>query len=499
MRVMNYSARPRTILAALLIGLAPFAARAQSEQVVGWWSAQASHGGEQTEIVIHLAEENGKRTTLLTLPALGFWEMPFGAFEVSGNQVTMPDLHFTLTHDPARQVLQGTLSEDFVPVFKVEAEFHRIEPRAKPAPPHWNHPQPTVLWEFQADGPVWAGLERDADSGQLFVATDAGSVTALDAQGKKLWSAATGGKIRAQPTIVGKHVYVSSDDGFLYKLDKGDGATAWRTKIVNGGKPRLEFGEKEFRWDRYGSAVVTDGKRLYVGSRDGNVYALAANDGREIWRAPAGDMITGTPALHAGTVIFNSYDKHAYAVDADKGSLKWKRDLKGELPSDVVIANQVALIGSRAYELNALDLAGGEVLWHRYVWFSWIESPPHVRGGIAYFGTSDALKLFAYEVGNGRKVWERPLPGWSWSRPAVTEQRVYAAVVGAKAYSAPRDGAFVAVNRASGAIEWMHPVAPVEGAKQWGFGASPVASATAVYAADLTGRVFAFATHESTP
>lgn len=489
--------------AAGLIGWATLTAAAQTDSgvaaVVGWWSAQASHGGEQTEIVIHLAEDNGKRSTLLTLPALGFWELPFGSFEVNGTQVTMPDLHFTLTHDPARQILQGTLSEDFVPVFKVPAEFHRIDPRAKPAPTPWNHPRPTVFWEYQADGPVWAGIERDPSTGQLIVATDSGSAIALDAQGHKVWSVATGGKIRAQPTIVGQHVYVSSDDGFLYKLDKHDGKTMWRAKIVNGGKPRLEFGDKEFRWDRYGSAVATDGPRVYVGSRDGNVYALAAADGREIWRAQAQDMITGTPAVHGGKVIYNSYDKHVYAVDARDGSLKWKRDLLGELPSDVVIAGQLALIGSRAYELNAVDLTDGQVRWHHYVWFSWIESPPNVRDDIAYFGTSDALKLFAFEVASGRKAWERPLPGWSWSRPAVSEQRVFAAVVGAKAYSAPRDGAFVAVNRSSGAIEWLYPVAPVEGAKQWGFGASPALSETAVYAADLTGRVFAFATGEPDP
>jgi outer membrane protein assembly factor BamB len=487
-------------IAVLAIGLAPCATRAQTsstESVVGWWAAQASHGGEQAEIVLHLAEDGGKRTSLLTLPALGFWEMPFGAFEVKDNQVMLPDLHMTLTYDPAQQVLRGTLSEDFVPVFKVDAEFHRIEPRAKPALPQWNHPKPQVLWQYQADGPVWAGLERDPDTGQVIVATDAGSVTALDSNGRRAWSIATGGKVRAQPTIVDAHVYVSSDDGFLYKLDKRNGLTAWRTQIVNGGKPRLEFGEKEFRWDRYGSAVVTDGKRIYVGSRDGNLYALAADDGHELWRASAADMITGTPAVHAGQVIYNSYDKHVYAVDADDGKLRWKRDLQGELPSDVVIANQVALIGSRAYELNAVDLDDGAVRWNRYVWFSWIESPPNVRDDIAYFGTSDALKLFACEVESGRKVWERPLPGWSWSRPAVNDQHVYAAVVGAKAYAAPRDGAFVAVNRATGTIEWLHPVTPVEGAKQWGFGASPALSDSAVYAADLTGRVFAFAAGES--
>jgi len=160
------------------------------------------------------------------------------------------------------------------------------------------------------------------------------------------------------------------------------------------------------------------------------VYALEPASGREIWRFRTGDMVTGTPAVYGDFVIFNSYDKHVYAVKADDGSLQWKRDLKGELPSDVVIAGDRALIGSRSYDLSAIDLSSGEMRWQRYVWFSWIESAPNVRDGIACVGTSDALKLFAFDIRDGRM--------------------------------------------------------------QWGFGASPVATEQAVYAADLAGRVYAF-------
>jgi len=480
------------LIAALPVTAVVHAATLSATDLEGWWSAQASHAGDQTEIAIHFTEENGKHNVRLTIPVIGFWESPFGEFEIAGEQVTLKALKFSLTYDPTRQLLTGITPEEIVPVYRIPLEFRRAEPRPAPTPPKWNYPRPTQVWEYQGDGAIWAGLEYDPKSGQLIVGTDAGSAIALDAaSGRVNWMMGTGGRIRAQPTVLGQHVYVSSDDGNLYKLDQRTGSTIWRARIDQGSQPRLDLGDEKFRWDRYGSSVVADDKRLFVGSRDGNVYALDPVRGTEIWRFRTGDMVTGTPALHGDLVLFSSYDKHAYAVKAQDGSLQWKRGLQGELPSDVVIADDRALIGSRSYDLNALDPSSGEMRWQRYVWFSWIESAPIVRDGVAYVGTSDALKLFALDVKDGRRVWERTLPGWSWSRPAVRGNCVIAGTVGARAYSMPRDGALLAVNRASGAIEWLLPAPPVEGAKQWGFGASPIATERAVYAADLAGRVYA--------
>jgi outer membrane protein assembly factor BamB len=499
---MLMNSRPRVLLRSLtvaaLIAAMPFcsvvrAADLTVAELAGWWSAQLSHDGQQTEFAIHFVEENGKRIARLTIPVIGIWDSPFGEFETSGDQVTLKAFKLPLTADPARQKLTGMTPEEIIPVYRMPLEFRRVEPRAAPPSPIWNYPSPTQLWEYQGDGAIWAGLEFDPKSGQLFVGTDSGSAVALDAAtGKANWTVKTGGRVRAQPTVIDAHVYISSDDGNLYKLEQRTGAIAWKARIDNGSQPRLDLGDEKFRWDRYGSAVATDGKRLYIGSRDGNVYALDPASGSEIWRFRTGDMVTGTPAVHGDLVLFSSFDKYAYAVKADDATLQWKRDLKGELPSDVVIAENRALIGSRSYDLNALEPSSGETRWQRYVWFSWIESAPNIRDGIAYVGTSDALKLFAFDVKDGRMAWERTLPGWSWSRPAVQDNCVIAGAVGAKAYSMPREGALLAISRTNGAIQWMFPAPPVEGAKQWGFGSSPVATARAVYAADLSGRVYAF-------
>lgn len=53
------------------------------------------------------------------------------------------------------------------------------------------------------------------------------------------------------------------------------------------------------------------------------------------------------------------------------------------------------IVGSRSYDLLALDGKTGATVWNRYVWFSWVESPVAVREAMAYVGSSDAAKLYA--------------------------------------------------------------------------------------------------------
>ena len=55
---------------------------------------------------------------------------------------------------------------------------------------------------------------------------------------------------------------------------------------------------------------------VYVGSNDGNVYALAASDGSEQWSFETGDYVTSSPTVVDGTVFVGSYDNNVYALDS---------------------------------------------------------------------------------------------------------------------------------------------------------------------------------------
>jgi outer membrane protein assembly factor BamB len=362
-------------------------------------------------------------------------------------------------------------------------------------PRTWGFPRPHVRWTFDTGAAVWAGIERDADSGLIFVANDSGTLHALDAQGAVRWKFATDKPIKARPAVIGDSVYLASDTGFLYRLDKRSGQERWRAQIDRGSPERISPYQEGSRWDRYGSSVVADGKRVYVGSRDKTLYALDLATGKEQWRVETQDMMTATPALYRDMLLFADYKGVVQAVGASDGKARWTYDAKLPVAGDLIVDADRVFVGSRTYDLIALDATSGKELWKHYYWFSWIESPPVVRDGVVYTGSSDGVGVFAIDARDGKLRWKTAVPGWAWPRTAVSDKLVVAATVGAGAYPGARAGSLVAIDRATGAIRWLYldpPSADTVAKKaEWGFAAAPAVGDGVVYAADLQGRVHA--------
>ena len=133
-------------------------------------------------------------------------------------------------------------------------------------------------------------------------------------------------------------------------------------------------------------------------------------------------------------MIFAAFDGTVRAVSARDGKLRWSYDAKLGIAGDVVVAGDRVLVGSRSYDLIALDAATGKELWKHYYWFSWIESPPVVRDGVVYTGSSDATNVYAINLEDGSLRWKTAVPGWSWQRTAVNDELVIAGTAGAGAY-----------------------------------------------------------------
>jgi hypothetical protein len=78
-----------------------------------------------------------------------------------------------------------------------------------------------------------------------------------------------------------------------------------------------------------GSPTLANGI-IYVGSTDGNLYAVDAESGAQKWKFEAHSRIPSTPAVAGGVVYFSAYDGNFYAADATTGTLKWKFKTEGE-------------------------------------------------------------------------------------------------------------------------------------------------------------------------
>jgi polyvinyl alcohol dehydrogenase (cytochrome) len=100
------------------------------------------------------------------------------------------------------------------------------------------------------------------------------------------WSFATGGWVTGTPVVSGGIAYVGSWDGNMYALRESDGSLVWNymTELITDNCGRT-FGID-------GTAAISNGK-LYFGSAACNLYSLDAATGNLIWRTPLADSTKG--------------------------------------------------------------------------------------------------------------------------------------------------------------------------------------------------------------
>jgi outer membrane protein assembly factor BamB len=61
---------------------------------------------------------------------------------------------------------------------------------------------------------------------------------------------------------------------------------------------------------------VVVGRRVFVGSTDGVLYALDLDTGKERWRFETGSSITASPAVADGCLVIGTLDGEVYCFGA---------------------------------------------------------------------------------------------------------------------------------------------------------------------------------------
>jgi hypothetical protein len=239
-------------LAFLFVAVVALPATAQADvrfaDLAGWWSADPVHGGESSHVVLQFREKDGKPEARLWLMAIGAMTSGWVPSRFPATRSIPGECHFRSPGIRSRRRLSGHLPADAAPVYNIPVEFKRSEPIEKPAARDWKAARPKARWSVDTGAPVWAGIERDDETGLLIVGNENGDVNAIDGEGKVRWKFATGKPIRAQPTVLGASVYIVSDSGYLYRLKLNTGAEQWRAKIVSEAPPRLPTNDPKTRW-----------------------------------------------------------------------------------------------------------------------------------------------------------------------------------------------------------------------------------------------------------
>ena len=180
--------------------------------------------------------------------------------------------------------------------------------------------------------------------------------------------------------------------------------------------------EAEERDGIIATPVVADG-RVFIGSLDGTFYALDLKSGEKIWEYKVELAVEGSAAVHGNTVAFGSGDCYVYALTADKGEFKWKKETGAEVLAGLNIyaspdsGRTMVLAGSQDNTLYSYDVTDGKLVWE-YTTDGPVNGAPSISGGRIFFGGCDTF-IHTISAENGKPIGEAEKP-WRWVRQSPT-------------------------------------------------------------------------------
>jgi eukaryotic-like serine/threonine-protein kinase len=237
----------------------------------------------------------------------------------------------------------------------------------------------------------------------------------------------------SSPVVVNGVLYIGSDDGNIYALDS---ATGSQKGIYATGGSLLS------------SPAVVNGV-LYIGTAtgfaSGDVYALDTVTGTKKWVYHASDDVSSSPTLVNGILYVGSDDGNVYALNSATGSKKWAYYAGDFIFSAPAVVNGAVYFGANNGNIYALDSATGKDKW-AYHTGNAIFSSPTLANGVLYVGCNDG-NVYALDSATSTKKWTYHTGNVISSSPAIANGVLY---VGSN------DGNVYALDSVTGAKKWVY-------------------------------------------
>ena len=277
---------------------------------------------------------------------------------------------------------------------------------------------------------------------------------ALSEAPHRVWSVSIAGssnkrRLAASPVIGGGRLFVMDTNGQLNTFDAATGARGWSKSFrVDNKTSGSAFG---------GGASFDDGK-VYITTGLGEVAALDAATGNQIWTAKPAGPLRGSPTIAFGTVFVMTQDNRIIALDTAEGKLLWNESgssgQTGVFGVAAPSAGQGTVIaGYSTGEVAAYRYENGRTLWNDALArtsistqvgvLTDVDADPIIDGGRVY-ALGQGGRMAAYELVSGQRIWELNLAGIS--TPAIAGDWIF---------TLTDDGRLLCIARTSGKVRWI--------------------------------------------
>ena len=319
------------------------------------------------------------------------------------------------------------------------------------------------------------------------------------------WQASINGgsnreRLAAAPVVADGKLFVDDVTATVHALAADTGKTLWSTSLTEG---------KVNRAARFGGGVSYDSGKVYATDGLGDVVALNAADGKEVWRSKPGGPLRGAPTVANGSVYVLSQDNQIFALSDADGKVQWVQS--GTLESQGVFgvaapasSQGTVVAGFSSGELNAyryengrvyavgqggrmvaLDLATGQRLWEQN--FAGI-STPWIAGEWLFVVTDDA-RLICLARSNGKARWIAQLQRFANAKKNTGAQVTWFGPVlaGNKLVLTNSLGDVVFANPSDGSVTGQ-----IDGKKKEGYALPPIVVNGTLYTLNQRGRITAY-------
>lgn len=280
------------------------------------------------------------------------------------------------------------------------------------------------VWKFSADEPsleyVIPKSAPISDAHRVYIGSDAGIFYALDKKtGAVAWKFRIGGHpfgkgIFSTPAVHGDTVYFGAYDGYVYALDTATGALRWKN------------GDAE--WIGSSPALAPELGLLYIGvefgfwKKQGGLIAIDMRTGKRRWIDRTAKFTHGSPLYikNEQLVVVGSNDGIVYAYDAKNGEQKWQFQSGGDVKASLAYdpKRRLVLFGSYDQRLYAVDARSGAAIFS-FETGAIIYSSPLVAGDTVYIGSLDK-RLYAIDLDTGKARWSHVTNGRIFASPIIS-------------------------------------------------------------------------------
>lgn len=242
------------------------------------------------------------------------------------------------------------------------------------------------------------------------------------------WSLKTGDEIRSSASVAGGAVYVGSYDGNLYAVDETDGTVRWRFRAQRG----------------IVSRPVPIAEMVLFGSEDRSVYAVSRQSGRSIWSYRTNMAVRSSVLVDEKSCFVGSDDGFLYRIERTKGAAGWRYRTWGPVRSSAHAIGDQIVFGSDDGYLYSVHRETGQLNWRHNVSAPVMSSPVSSQGVLVVGASDGAVRGFS-EV-DGKLLWTYQTGKTVIASPAISDQT---------AYIGSADGYMYALAVASGEVNWQ--------------------------------------------